>query len=59
VLKKFISTIALAFAAASGLALASCAGSREGVPLDAAGDCIKQAFPQCGPSTTPNVPAQH
>jgi hypothetical protein len=44
--KKLFCTILFVFA--SGFALASCAGAREGLSPDNKSDCTKQAFPQCG-----------
>jgi hypothetical protein len=55
--KKHVCMILLVLA--SDLALVSCGGGNGSVPLDAAGDCVKRTFPQCGPGTTPNVPAQN
>jgi hypothetical protein len=46
--KKIVSTLVLALALVSGLALASCGGGKEGIPLDNGADCIKRPFPQCG-----------
>jgi len=47
-LKRLVSTIALALTLASGLALASCGGGKEGIPLDNGQSCTRQQFPQCG-----------
>ncbi len=56
--KKHVCVILLVMV--SGLALASCAsnGGGNNHAYDDGGDCTRRAFPQCGPSTTPNVPSQ-
>jgi hypothetical protein len=46
--KRLVSTIALALVLASSLALASCGGGKEGIPLDNGQSCTRQQFPQCG-----------